>query len=87
LAAEPGEAVVVIYNTQMPESKEVADHYAARRHVPDTQVIGFKLSTTENITRGDYRISWRIRCSIFWMRKNFWCSNRTPEARMAECGN
>jgi uncharacterized protein (TIGR03790 family) len=55
-AAEPGEAesVVVIYNSQMPESKDVADHYAARRRVPDNQVIGFKLPTSELIMRSVY---------------------------------
>jgi uncharacterized protein (TIGR03790 family) len=54
-AAEPGDAVVVIYNAQLPESKEVADHYAARRHVPENQMIGLKLPTTETMTRGEYR--------------------------------
>jgi len=55
MAAESGDAVVVIYNTQAPGSKGVADHYAARRHVPENQIIGLKLPTTEVITRGEYR--------------------------------
>jgi uncharacterized protein (TIGR03790 family) len=54
-AAEPGDSVVVVYNTQLPESKGVADHYAARRHVPENQVIGLKLTTAEAMTRGEYR--------------------------------
>jgi uncharacterized protein (TIGR03790 family) len=54
-ADEPGDAVVVIYNAQLPESKEVADHYAARRHVPENQMIGLKLTTNEVMTRGEYR--------------------------------
>jgi len=54
-AAEPGEVVVVIYNAQMPESKDVADHYAARRHVPQNQIIGLKLTTNEVMTRSEYR--------------------------------
>ena len=54
-AAEPGDAVVVIYNAQLPESKGVADYYAARRHVPENQIIGLKLPTTETMTRGEYR--------------------------------
>ncbi len=54
-AAEPGDTVVVIYNTQLPESKAVADHYAARRHVPGNQIIGLKLPTTETMTRAEYR--------------------------------
>jgi uncharacterized protein (TIGR03790 family) len=54
-AAEHGAEVVVIYNTQVPESKGVADHYAARRHVPENQVLGLKLPTTETMTREEYR--------------------------------
>jgi uncharacterized protein (TIGR03790 family) len=54
-AAEPGDAVVVIYNTEMSGSKGVADHYAAQRHVPENQIIGLKLPTTETMTRGEYR--------------------------------
>ncbi|MGD0815742.1 MAG: TIGR03790 family protein [Verrucomicrobiota bacterium] len=54
-AAEPGDAVVVVYNSQMPESKQVADHYVARRHVPENQVVGLNLTTNEMMTRSEYR--------------------------------
>jgi uncharacterized protein (TIGR03790 family) len=49
-----GEEVVVIYNTRLPESKAVADYYAAARHVPTNQVFGFGLTTNEVITRTDF---------------------------------
>ena len=45
-AADSGASVVVVYNTQMAESKQVADYYAERRHVPASQVFGFKLPVT-----------------------------------------
>lgn len=51
---EPGSSVVVVYNRRMPESKEVADHYATRRKVPASQVIGLDLPTTESMTREEY---------------------------------
>jgi uncharacterized protein (TIGR03790 family) len=54
-AAGLGDTVVVVYNTQLPESKAVADHYADLRQVPANQVIGFNLPTTDDITRSDYR--------------------------------
>src|SRR3954470_266681 len=54
LAAESGSAVVVIYNSKMRESKLVAEHYAQKRNVPATQVLGFALPETEVITRADY---------------------------------
>ena len=53
-AADSGASVVVVYNTQMPESKKVADYYAERRHVPAGQVFGFKLPITETMTRPEF---------------------------------
>lgn len=38
----------------MPESKEVAEHYAKRRSVPASQVWGLDLSTREGISRSEY---------------------------------
>ena len=49
-----GDEVVVVYNTRVPASKAVAEHYAAARHVPSTQIFGFALTTNEVITRADF---------------------------------
>jgi uncharacterized protein (TIGR03790 family) len=54
VALAGGEQVVVIYNSQMPESKAVAEHYAAARSVPANQIFGFGLTTNEIITRADF---------------------------------
>ena len=54
VAAEPGSTVVVIYNSDMPESKGVAEYYAQRRNVPAGQICGFGLPKTEAISRADY---------------------------------
>ena len=54
IAAEPGASVVVVYNSDMPESKQVADHYAKRRNVPAAQIFGFPLPKGEAISRVDY---------------------------------
>lgn len=53
-AGQSGE-VVVVYNTRMPESREVAEHYAAMRHVPASQVIGLDLPEVELVNRTDFR--------------------------------
>lgn len=49
-----GEEVVVVYNSRLPESKAVAEHYAAVRHVPAKQIFGFALTTNEVMTRADF---------------------------------
>ncbi len=58
LIADPdddrGRTVVVLYNSAVPGSREVAEHYAARRKVPDNQVIGLKMPTTEVVARSVY---------------------------------
>jgi uncharacterized protein (TIGR03790 family) len=56
-AAGPGEEVIVVYNTRVPESKGVAEHYAERRQVPAGQIFGFALSTNESMSRAEYRDS------------------------------
>jgi uncharacterized protein (TIGR03790 family) len=50
-----GDEVVVVYNTRLPESKSVAEHYAERRQVPANQVFGFGLPVTEAMTRVEFR--------------------------------
>ena len=54
-SAETGASVVLVYNSSMPVSKEVADHYAAKRDVPASQVLGFDLPQTETIPRDEFR--------------------------------
>jgi uncharacterized protein (TIGR03790 family) len=53
-AANPGDEVVVIYNTRIPESKDVADHYAEKRQVPKDHIFGFSLPTSEDMTRSEF---------------------------------
>jgi uncharacterized protein (TIGR03790 family) len=56
-AAGLGDEVVVVYNSRLPESKSLADYYAARRQVPAKQVFGFPLSTNEDMSRNEFRES------------------------------
>jgi uncharacterized protein (TIGR03790 family) len=53
--AESGRSVVVIYNSLLPESKEVASHYATVRDVPPDQIFGLNLPAGETMTRAEYR--------------------------------
>jgi uncharacterized protein (TIGR03790 family) len=54
LAHAGGDEVVVVYNSRMPESKAVAEHYAEVRQVPIRQVFGLTLSTNEEISRAEF---------------------------------
>ncbi len=52
--AEDGSAVVLVYNSSVPASKKVADHYAQMRKVPAAQVIGLPMPDRESISRAEY---------------------------------
>lgn len=54
LSTGPGAEVVVVYNAALPESREVAEHYAQRRGVPAAQVWGLNLPTGEDIAWKDF---------------------------------
>ncbi|MBX3747833.1 MAG: TIGR03790 family protein [Verrucomicrobiae bacterium] len=49
-----GGEVVLLYNTAVPESLGVAEHYALRRGVPTNRWIGLELPTGESITRQQF---------------------------------
>jgi uncharacterized protein (TIGR03790 family) len=52
-----GDEVVVIYNSRVPESKMVAEHYAQVRDVPKKQIYGFPLTKDEEMSRAEFRDS------------------------------
>jgi uncharacterized protein (TIGR03790 family) len=54
LRADDGGSVVLVYNSSMPASKAVADHYAAKRQVPPEQIFAFDLPQVETISRDDF---------------------------------
>ena len=53
----PGDEVVVVYNSRVPLSKAVAEFYAAQRQVPRNQVLGFDMTSSEDISRAEFRDS------------------------------
>jgi uncharacterized protein (TIGR03790 family) len=57
LAEGQGDAVVVVYNKRVLESKAVAQYYATKRHVPSNQIFGFELTTGEDMSRAEFRDS------------------------------
>ncbi len=43
--------LVVVYNQNMPESKDVAEYYATKRGVPLTNLVGVDVADSESINR------------------------------------
>ncbi len=57
VAQAGGDQVVVVYNNNMPGSRDVAEYYARMRQVPQNQIYGFDLTTNEEMSRDDFRDS------------------------------
>ncbi|HEU0008457.1 MAG TPA: TIGR03790 family protein [Verrucomicrobiae bacterium] len=53
-AAGGGDEVIVLYNTRVSESKQVAEYYAQRRAVPPNQVLGLDLPADESMSRQEF---------------------------------
>ncbi len=49
-----GDEVLVVYNSRMPASGEVARHYARKRGVPESQLLGLPLPEGANLSRSEY---------------------------------
>ena len=49
-----GESVAVLFNSKLPESKAVAEHYAKLRSVPAGHLIGLPLSDGHTISRREF---------------------------------
>lgn len=54
-AAEPRTDVIVLYNSALKESGDVAKHYAAARNIPESHLLGLKLSDKERVSRSDFK--------------------------------
>jgi len=50
-----GDTVIVVYNQNVPASRELADDYARHRQVPTNQLFGFDLPTSETISRNTFQ--------------------------------
>jgi uncharacterized protein (TIGR03790 family) len=82
--AETGNAVVVVFNRAMPESFEVAAHYARQRQVPTNNLIGLDLPTGETMTRQEFRGKLRAPLSAELERRGLWAFK--TEIKTAEEG-
>ncbi|MGL4422057.1 MAG: TIGR03790 family protein [Gemmataceae bacterium] len=52
-ALEPAQ-IIIIYNSTVPDSRSVAEHYQSRRKVPAENLIGLKLPDKAELSRVEY---------------------------------
>ena len=71
-AANPGDEVVIVFNKRVAESKSVAEHYAAARHVPTNHIFGFDLSAEIEMTRAEFAEKLQKPLADIFEEKKFW---------------
>ncbi len=71
-AANPGDEAVVVYNSRVPESRKTAEYYAQKRHVPTNQIFGFELSTTEEMSRGEFNHALKLPLADVIKARHLW---------------
>ena len=54
LAGITPEEVVIVYSSKNPDSRAVAEHYAQRRHIPESHRIGLTVSSDSVLSRAEY---------------------------------
>ncbi len=71
-AANPGDEVVIVYNTKVPESRQIANYYAAKRLVPESQIFGYALTTNQDISRKEFRDELQMPLAKALSSKKLW---------------
>ena len=71
-AAEPGDEVVVAYNSRIPESLTLARYYAQVRHIPTNQVFGLECGTGDEVSRTEFEVGIQRPLARWLEQKNLW---------------
>lgn len=72
--------LLVVYNTNDPDSKSLADYYASKRDIPPERVLGIACPTSEEITRKQYDETIRMPILSYLMQKN-WLTRQNAQVK------
>lgn len=73
------ESVAVLYNSNIPESAELAQYYAEKRGIPAENLIGLPLSEHGQINRESYGTTLRDPLWNVFSRNHWWTLGRTSK--------
>ena len=76
------EAVLVLYNSSLPDSKELAEFYAGERKIPSSQLVGLPLPDQEEITREEYDSLIRQPLVAEFERRKWWDRMKDREGNL-----
>ncbi|CAN5584226.1 hypothetical protein BH18VER1_BH18VER1_03270 [soil metagenome] len=76
----PSAATIVVFNSAIPESVELAKFYAEKRAIPRKNVVGLDCSRGEEITRDDYDRTIRDPLRAIFQQRNWWTTKESADA-------
>lgn len=75
----PTDAIAVIYNSKVPESKTLATYYASQRNIPIENLIGLPLPDVDQISRQEYIDKIEIPIRKEFRDRNWWNLTTTAQ--------
>jgi len=81
-AAIPPESVVVLYNSNLPESRLLARHYAEARSLPRENIVGLPMPASEEISRQQYEKTIRDPLRRLFDKREWWKRGSAGNARI-----
>jgi uncharacterized protein (TIGR03790 family) len=70
--AEYAKRAVLLYNTEVPDGKELALHYAKLRGVPEANMVGLALPTKETISRAEFTETLETPLKAEFTKRGWW---------------
>ncbi len=67
-----GQEVVVVYNSAVPASKQVAEYYAKARQVPPDHLFGFSLTPDQDMSRRSFRTDLQVPLAEGLEQRGLW---------------
>ena len=72
-------ATVVVFNDADPESRSLAEYYAAKRNIPTSHLLGLTTSTDETITREAFRQTIEAPLQAAFVERGWWKTDVLPK--------
>ena len=72
-------ATVVVFNDTDPQSRTLAEYYAAKRSIPSTHLLGLATSSAETITRAEFRQTIEAPLQAAFVERGWWKTSTLPK--------
>ena len=72
-------ATAVVYNAADPESKALAEYYAAKRSIPAANLLGLQTSSEETITRSEFQKTIESPLRAAFIERGWWKTGAVPQ--------